>query len=99
MLEFLRWLVGATLLALGGCISLVAVTRTVVNCRNRRQGVDRWISGVPFVGPILFGLGWAVSPLPWSWWALLVLVVDFDTPLALAYVPILILRSLLRSGN
>lgn len=93
MPEFLRWLVGGPLLALGAYISLSAVMRTAINSRNRQRGGDRWVSGVPFVGPILFCLGWLLSPLPWSWWALLVLAVDFDTPLALVYVPYSILRS------
>ena len=91
MAEFFQWLLGGVLLALGGYVSLFGVVRTAINLANQKRGVDRFVSGVPIVGPVVFSIGWLVSPLAWSWWVLLIIALDIDTLLAVFYFPYLML--------
>lgn len=77
--EIIRWILGSVLILLGGYISSFALIRTIINYRNQKRGVDRFISGTPIVGPLLFISGWIISPLPWNYAVLFILILDFDT--------------------
>lgn len=79
MIEILRWVAGGLLLLLGGYISAFGVLRLFINARNQRRGVDRHVSGMPILGPLIFLAGWWISPLDWTNWALMILVFDLDT--------------------
>jgi prepilin-type processing-associated H-X9-DG protein len=61
--EIIRWIFGSILLLFGGYVSSFAITRTVINLRNQRRGIDRYVSGVPF-GSLFFIGGWIITPLP-----------------------------------
>jgi hypothetical protein len=44
---------------------------------------------MPIIGPLVFIGGWYITPLPWSGFVLLILILDFDTlllPVGLVYL-------------
>ncbi|MDI1434052.1 hypothetical protein [Polyangium sorediatum] len=80
---------GLLLCALGGYVLLMNAASVVVNGRNRRRGIDRFVSMVPLVGPLLacVGLFLASAPL----WSLAVpWVLDMGTWSLLAALPTLV---------
>ncbi|MDC0743721.1 hypothetical protein [Polyangium mundeleinium] len=80
---------GLLLCVLGGYVILMNAASVVVNTRNRRRGIDRFISMVPLVGPLLAcaGLFLASAPL----WGLAVpWVLDIATWSLLAALPTLV---------
>jgi UDP-N-acetylmuramyl pentapeptide phosphotransferase/UDP-N-acetylglucosamine-1-phosphate transferase len=87
----LRWVFGGLLLALGAWISTFGIARVLLNTRLRECGVNRHVSGLPIIGPVMFILGWMISPLSWSWWSLFIVALDIDTLLVVFYLPFLLL--------
>lgn len=72
--------------------------RHIVNYRNQQKGIDRFVSGVPFVGPLVFALGWYISPLEFNPWVLLIFILETETILMLI-LGLNVLYSKLRSIN
>ncbi|MDI1475563.1 hypothetical protein [Polyangium sp. y55x31] len=79
---------GLLFCVLGAYVILMNAASVVVNTRNRRRGIDRSVSMVPLVGPLLAcaGLWLASAPLwsfaiPWlldiATWGLLVALPTF----------------------
>ena len=78
-MEIIRWIFGSILLLFGGYVSSFGIIRAVINFKNKKRGINRHISGMPIIGPLLFIGGWYITPLPWSWFVLLILILDVDT--------------------
>lgn len=85
-LSTLRFVLGGSLSVLGAfCVGLNWVT-IPWNYRPQRMGVDRHVSGVPIIGPILICFGAALASWPptphvlWSW------LLDWPTVLIPLYV-------------
>lgn len=87
-IKIIRWIFGSILLLFGGYVSSFGIIRAVINFKNKKRGIDRYVSGVPF-GSLFFIVGWGITPLPWSWFVLLILIIDFDTlllPIGLVFL-------------
>jgi len=87
--EIIRWIFGSILLLFGGYVSSFGIIRAVINFKNKKRGIDRHVSGMPIIGPLVFIGGWYITPLPWSGFVLLILILDFDTlllPVGLVYL-------------
>lgn len=87
MLTYLRWGAGAVLMIFGVFVAFTSWVNMRRNWLNQRDGIDRHISGIPLIGSSSFLLGWLVAPMSWSWWSLLFLAVDIDTPILIIGLP------------
>ena len=67
----------------------------IVSLRNKRRGIDRHHSTVPFVSAIPAVLAAMLLPRPWGIWALLIPVLDIAN-LNLLLAPVYLVVHLLR---
>ena len=75
-LLLLRWEIGGPLLLLGAFSASWLPLRLIESRLRQVRGEDSPMSGLPGVGPMIFLLGWWLSPLAWSTWALVIFLVD-----------------------
>ena len=75
--RILAWAFGAPLMALGFWIAWANWYRHIEMAKKRRAGVEQNISGTPFMGSVLFYLGWYIAPLGFTPWILAFLLTEF----------------------
>ena len=82
----LAYILGGSLLFLGGLIIVANCIRQITNFRNRnREDAPR--SPAPFVGPVFVIAGYALLPVPFSAWVFLALLADPDTVITVISLP------------
>lgn len=75
--QILAWVFGAPLMAFGASIAFSNWYRHVEMAKKRRAGTRQNISGTPFVGSVIFYLGWYIAPLSFTPWILAFLLTEF----------------------
>ena len=73
--QALGWL----LATLGGALVAVNACTIVVNWRNHRRRVDRYVSMVPLIGPLLASVGLLLLRARLDWWLSLPWILDIGT--------------------
>ena len=85
-MEMLRYFLAGALILFGLFVVIINYVRLIANHRNRK-GDGRWSSPAPFVGPLFIIIGYLASPLEFSNWILLAIIVDPDTVTTLISLP------------
>ena len=89
-MEFLKYLIGGSLLLFGLFIIFASYVRQVANYRNRNKVDAPYSSPAPIVGPLFIIVGYMALPFEFSNWIFLVIFLDPDTLITLVGLPYLI---------
>ena len=90
-------IVGSILITIGTFIGSFSWVRLFTNLKNLSNGIKQCASPVPLVGSLLFFAGYGMLPIEHSWWALLFLLLDFDTLITFIVFPIMLIKEVLSS--
>jgi len=66
---------------------VINVFRQLSNYRNHRNGLNKWSSPVPLVGPICLIIGYLIAPLGFNPLIFLIFFIDADTIIFLYSIP------------
>lgn len=83
----LDYILGGSLLFIGGLIIVSNFIRQITNFRNRNREDAPWSSPAPFIGPVFVIAGYALLPVPFSAWVFLALLADPDTVITVLSLP------------
>jgi hypothetical protein len=72
----LYWVLGGIFMAFGLWIAFFSIFRHWEMRRIRKTGRSQYISGTPMAASLFFLVGWAITPLAFSWWMFLILLAE-----------------------
>ena len=90
IIEIIRWIIGIILMGFGIFVSLFGPYRTYINKKNQKNNVDKHMSMAPILGTGSFVLGYLTLPIVFSYYAFLILLLDWDTVLLIIYIPFIV---------
>lgn len=90
---------GILMLLFGLYIVIMNWAAQFQNYRNKKKGIEKFISPVPFVGPIFICMGYEFAGFSFTWFVFLSFLLDPGTVITIISLPWLFMAFLSHKGE